>query len=275
MSSFSEYIGRSRTMNDIVDPWRMQALCGALDINLPVSPGDPMPLPFQFMLFPEATTRAKTGTDGHPLRGEFMPPVELPRRMFAGARMKQSDPLIIGQSVEKIERIKSVDFKSGSSGGLCIVVVEYEYRQAGKLCLHEERDIIYRERGSSPVRQPGFAPVEDMAWSEDWQIDPVLLFRFSALTYNSHRIHYDRDFAIREEKYPDLVVHGPLLATLLCRLAEKNTGRHIREIKFRAQRPIFHGAPVRLRGGADDDINCTLQAYTNGGDIAMQAHVSF
>ena len=270
------FIGRTRTGHDMIEPWRVEALSAALDLDLPHAPGDPLPLPFHFTLFRETTTRAGTAADGHARRGDFLPPIDLPSRMFAGARMICHAPLLIGGAVECVERIAAIEEKSGASGPLVIVKVAFEYRQEGRLCLSEERDLIYRAGGGAAPPQPAaMAPVAETPWSEDWEIDPVLLFRYSALTFNSHRIHYDLPYARDVEGYPGLVVHGPLLATLLCRLAEARAGCPIRAFSFRAMRPFFLGHPVRLRGGPEGEGWAVLEALTPAGETGMRATFEF
>lgn len=274
-NEYAAFVGRSRLARDSVEPWRVEALAAALDLELDASPGAPLPLPFHFMLVRETTLRSATSSDGHPRRGDFLPPVPLPRRMFAGGRMVQHAPLLIGQAVEQVERIAAIDEKVGASGRLVVVRVAHEYRQEGQLCLSEERDLIYVEdRGPAPVPGPT-VPVPDAAWQRDWEIDPVLLFRYSALTFNSHRIHYDQRYAREDEGYPDLVIHGPLLATLLCRLAEQEAGRSIRSFRFRAMRPFFLGWPVRLRGRLQGDGGGLVEALTPSGEVGMQGMFGF
>lgn len=272
---YSAYVGRSRRACDTVEPWRVEALAAALDLDVDASPGAILPLPFHFMLFRETTSRSATALDGHPRRGDFLPPVPLPRRMFAGGRMVQHAPLLIGQEVEQVERIAAVDEKAGASGRLVVVRVEHEYRQEGQPRLSEERDLIYVEdRGPVPIPGPT-APVPDAAWQRDWEIDPVLLFRYSALTFNSHRIHYDQRYAREEEGYPNLVIHGPLVATLLCRLAKQESGRVIRSFRFRAMRPFFLGWPVRLRGCPQGEGGGLVEALTPSGEVGMQGIFEF
>ncbi|MCG6115413.1 MAG: acyl-CoA dehydrogenase [Mesorhizobium sp.] len=271
---YSAYVGRSRCAHDTIEPWRVEALAAALDLHVDCSPGAPLPLPFHFILFRETTRRSATAPDGHAERGDFLPPVQLPRRMYAGGRMVQHAPLLIGGAVEQVERIDAVDEKMGASGRLVIARVAHEYRQKGELCLSEERDLIYLEdRGPAP-EQGRLEPLAEAAWQRDWEIDPVLLFRYSALTYNSHRIHHDQRYAREEEGYPDLVIHGPLLATLLCRLAEEKAGRPIRSFRFRAMRPFFLGWPVRLRGRPEAEGG-TIEALTPSGETGMQGHFEF
>ena len=269
------FIGRTRIAHDAIEPWRVEALSAALDLDLPHAPGDPLPLPFHFTLFRETTRRSATAPDGHARRGDFLPPIPLLRRMYAGGRMVGHAPLVIGEPVEEVQRIAAIDEKSGSSGQMFVVRVEHEYRQHGRLCLAEERDLIYLGEGGPVAALGPTQPVPDAAWQRDWDIDPVLLFRFSALTFNSHRIHYDQAYARDEEGYPDLVVHGPLLATLLCRLAEEKAGRIIRSFRFRAMRPFFLGAPVRLRGGPEGEGGGRIDALTPSGEVGMQGLFEF
>lgn len=270
------FIERTRTAQDMIDPWRVEALSATLDLDLPHAAGDPLPLPFHFTLFRETTARADTATDGHARRGDFLPPIDLPSRMFAGARMTCHAPLIIGGAVDCVEHIAAIEEKSGASGRLVIVRVAFEYRQEGRLCLSEERDLIYRAGGGAAPQPPAsISPVADAPWSRDWEIDPVLLFRYSALTFNSHRIHYDLPYARDVENYPGLVVHGPLLATLLCRLAEEKAGRPIRAFSFRAMRPFFLGHEVRLRGGPEGEASAAIDALTPAGEVGMHGSFEF
>lgn len=272
---YSAWLGQTRQAHDMVEPWRVAALAAALDIDIDAGEGASLPLPFHFTLFRETTRRSATAPDGHARRGDFLPPIPLLRRMYAGGRMVGHAPLVIGKPVEQIQRIASIDEKSGSSGQMFVVRVEHEYRQHGRLCLAEERDLIYLGEGGTVPAPGSTQPVPDAAWQRDWEVDPVLLFRFSALTFNSHRIHYDRAYARDEEGYPDLVVHGPLLATLLCRLAEEKAGRIIRRFRFRAMRPFFLGAPVRLRGGPEGESGGRIDALTPSGEVGMQGLFEF
>jgi 3-methylfumaryl-CoA hydratase len=168
--------------------------------------------------------------------------------MFAGARLRFHRPLTIGEPARREGIIRNISQKSGRSGALAFVTVGYTFHQQGEVCIEEEQDIVYREPGPPvPAPKPAELPsIPAEAWTRTVQADPPLLFRFSALTFNAHRIHYDRPYATSEEGYPGLVVHGPLTAILLMELVRHNDGRRVTEFSFRGQAPLFDLAPFRL-----------------------------
>jgi 3-methylfumaryl-CoA hydratase len=246
-----DWIGRSERIDDTLSPWPAQAVAAMLDepAQAPGAGGELPPL-WQWFYFLGTTGQSRLATDGHPERGSFLPPVRLPRRMFAGARMQFLKPLILGRLATREGIIRNVITKEGRSGKLTFVTVAYTFHQDGEVCIEEEQDIVYREPGE-PVPAP--EPVEpeaapEGAWVHDLNADSRLLFRFSALTFNAHRIHYDRPYAISEEGYPGLVVHGPLTAVLLARLVARNTDRRISAFRFRGKAPLFDLHPFRLVG---------------------------
>lgn len=203
--------------------------------------GDPVPPLWHWLYFLETRQRSKLAVDGHAMKGDFLPPISLPRRMWAGSRIEFLQPLRIGESVTRVSTIKNVSAKQGRSGELAFVTVEHCISGANGLALKEEHDIVYREYakpGAEPLTATP-APAE-AAFSKTIEPDVVLLFRYSALTFNGHRIHYDRDFARTAEGYPGLVVHGPLLATLMVELLlEAHPEHELREFQFRAIQPVF------------------------------------
>jgi 3-methylfumaryl-CoA hydratase len=248
---------------------------GRARLDLPHAPGDPLPLPFHFMLFRETTRRSATAPDGHARRGDFLPPIPLLRRMYAGGRMVGHAPLVIGEPVEEVQRIAAIDEKSGSSGQMFVVRVEHEYRQRGRLCLAEERDLIYLGEGGPVAALGPTQPVPDAAWQRDWDIDPgpvVPLFR-AHLQQPPHPLRPALCAGRGGLSGPRR--HGPLLATLLCRLAEEKAGRIIRSFRFRAMRPFFLGAPVRLRGGPEGEGGGRIDALTPSGEVGMQGLFEF
>jgi 3-methylfumaryl-CoA hydratase len=234
--------------------------------------GDPLPIGWHSILFPRVVRQSQIGPDGHPQRGGFMPPIPFPRRMFAGARMRFHRPLVIGQPARREAVIRDISQKSGRSGSLAFVSVVISFFQQDQLCIEEEQDIVYREPGPSVSRPQvldWLAPPPG-AWSRVVTPDPTLLFRFSALTFNAHRIHYDRPYATDEEGYPGLVVHGPLTAVLLSELVRRNTPRPLREFGFRGLAPLFDLAPFRLVG-IPGDGQVALEAQGPDGAKAMSA----
>lgn len=215
---------------------------------------------------------SRISKDGHPERGGFLPPVPLPRRMFAGSRLTFRHPLIIGKPATRIGTVRNVTEKHGGSGTLAFVAVSYVIEQDGRVCVEEEQDIVYREPGARvPAPKVVDLPAPPAgAWSRTVTPGPVLLFRFSALTFNAHRIHYDRPYAIDEEGYPGLVVHGPLTAALLLDLVHRHSDRPVIAYSFRGRTPLFDLAPFRLVGQPEADA-VALEAIGPDGGLAMTA----
>lgn len=250
---FSAWIGRSETLSDVLEPARTNALRAALGDG-PVGHGAPLPLLHHWLYFWDVKPPERLGADGHPAKGGFLPPVPLPRRMWAGGRLQFLKPLVVGERVSKTSTILDVKAKSGKSGHLVFVTVRHELSGGQGLAVVEEQDIVYREAAApgsitAPVAG-GEAPVA--AWRRDVMPDTVLLFRYSALTMNGHRIHYDRPYAMDEEAYPALVVHGPLQATLLADLAAKAIDAPITGFEFRGQVPAFDGTLLHVCGDRTD-----------------------
>ncbi|MET0364822.1 MAG: MaoC family dehydratase N-terminal domain-containing protein, partial [Sphingobium sp.] len=235
-------------LSDMVDSARTNALRAAFGDG-PVAHGAPLPLLHHWLYFWDVKPPEGLGLDGHPARGGFLPPVPLPRRMWAGGRLTFLKPLIVGERVTKLSTILDVKTKTGRSGTLVFVTVKHELSSGHGLAIVEEQDIVYREAaapGSIPAPVAGDVP--EAAWRRDVAPDPVLLFRYSALTMNGHRIHYDRPYAMDEEAYPGLVVHGPLQATLLVDLAARNLDAPITGFDFRGQSPAFDGTTLHVLG---------------------------
>jgi 3-methylfumaryl-CoA hydratase len=251
---FSAWIGRSETMSDTLEPARTNALCVALG-DAPVGHGAPLPLLYHWLYFWEVKPPEGLGVDGHPARGGFLPPVPLPRRMWAGGRLKFLQPLLVGERVTRTSTILDVKAKSGKSGTLVFVTVQHELAGGRGLAVVEEQDIVYREAAAADsIGAPvvgGEAP--QATWRRDIMPDTILLFRYSALTMNGHRIHYDRPYAKEEEAYPALVVHGPLQATLLMDIAAKHVGVPITGFDFRGQAPAFDGTVLHVCGDKTND----------------------
>ncbi|MCE7795331.1 MaoC family dehydratase N-terminal domain-containing protein [Sphingobium sufflavum] len=245
---FSDWIGRSETVSDRLDAARTNALSSALG-DAPAADGAPLPLLHHWLYFWDVKPPEGLGVDGHPAKGGFLPPVPLPRRMWAGGRLSFRQPLLVGEAVTRTSTILDVKAKSGKSGDLVFVTVRHELSGGQGLAVVEEQDIVYREAaapGSIALAPAGDAP--DAPWRRDMMPDTVLLFRYSALTMNGHRIHYDRPYAMGEEAYPALVVHGPLQATLLAGLAASHLDAPITGFDFRGQVPAFDGMPLHVCG---------------------------
>jgi 3-methylfumaryl-CoA hydratase len=266
-----DWIGRTQAAEDVIRAWPARALAAALDWERgEFADGDALPPLWHWMYFLEAPRASELGPDGHARRGGFLPPVALPRRMWAGGRFVFEEGLRIGEAAERVSRIEDVREKQGRSGPLVFVVVRHEVRTARGLALSEEHDIVYRglEQAGAPARAQ--EPFGEAAWSQTVRPDAVLLFRYSALTFNGHRIHYDQQYCVEQEGYPGLVVHGPLLATLLLELLRRQAPEAaIRTFEFRAVGPAFAGEAVRL-SGAREGAGVRLWAEAEG-RLAMTA----
>jgi 3-methylfumaryl-CoA hydratase len=273
------WVGRSETRDDTIDARPIALLSATLDRDDPVPrPGDVVPPLWHWLYFLPVYRQSDVGADGHALRGGFLPPVPLPRRMWAGSRIEWHRPLTIGTSATRHSRIVSVTPKRGRSGDLVFVVVRHEISVAEGLALTEEHDIVYRDLPSGPAQTPTrVEPSAQVAapWVRRIVPDAVLLFRYSALTFNSHRIHYDRRYVTEVEGYPGLVVHGPLLATLLVDLwRRQQPTAALARFEFRALQPLFDTAPFDLCGRPEDDGRGALWAQGPDGATAMSATVT-
>lgn len=248
MSEFEPWIGRSQSVIDRLEPARSNALDVALGGEGGRSVGDPLPGLHHWLYFWDVKPPAGLGVDGHPAKGGFLPPVPLPRRMWAGGRVGFQAPLVLGAEVRKTSTILNVTEKSGRSGSLVFVTVRHELQADGKIAITEEQDLVYRDATTTAAPAPVAAPAPTATWVETVQPDPTLLFRYSALTMNGHRIHYDRPYALNEEFYPGLVVHGPLQATLLMRLAAAGLAQPVTSFEFRGRQPAFDGLSLHVCG---------------------------
>lgn len=270
---YSQWIGRQEITDDELGLAPALAAAATFDDAVTrLGEGSALPPLWHWFYFLPATPQALLGVDGHPQRGGFMPPIPYPRRMFAGARLRFHRPLIIGQPARREAVIRDIREKSGRSGSLAFVSVIYRFYQDGALCIEEEQDIVYREPGPA-VASPRiieWPPVPPGAWSRIVQPEPRLLFRFSALTFNAHRIHYDRPYAMNEEGYPGLVVHGPLTAVLLMELVRRQAVQPVLGYSFRGLAPLFDLAPFRLIGTLAD-CRVSLEAQGPDGATAMTA----
>jgi 3-methylfumaryl-CoA hydratase len=239
-----EWIGKTETVADVATATPYAALSATLDRAHDRPPvGTPLPALWHWLYFLPLYAQSEVGPDGHALRGDFLPPVPLPRRMWAGSQLEFHRPLRIGDSLNRVSTIQDVSEKAGRTGSLVFVKVRHEIRRQdeSEIALTEFHDIVYREAAKqggvapSPVAAPARA-----TWERRWVPDDVLLFRYSALTFNGHRIHYDRRYVTEVEGYPGLIVHGPLLATLLLDLLRQRLpDAVVARYEFRAIRPTF------------------------------------
>lgn len=240
---------------DVPVAQRVNQLAATLNLEQEFADGDPLPPLWHWIFFLDWPSTAQLGPDGHPRKGGFLPPIPDRRRMFAGGRLTVNHPLQIGGAVNRESQVASTVTKQGRSGQMLFVTIRHSYRQHDVLRMVEEQDLVYRSdtgtrapftRSNDPLVPP---PVP---WWDTPEIDPALLFRFSALTGNAHRIHYDEQYTTGTEGYPGLVVHGPLLAVWMAELFRANiTERRIREFSFTLRRPVFLGDTVRVQGRPD------------------------
>lgn len=246
------WIGKQESQADTITPQLARAyLATVLDQAAAPQAGDPVPQGLHWCLAPATAPMHELGADGHPARGGFLPPVPLPRRMWAGSRVRFLSPLRVGDEVERQSTIKDVTVKEGRTGALCFVVVAHRYATPRGAAIEEEQDLVYRvaESGASPSAAPVAQEPEPAEFRRVVEASPMLLFRYSALTFNGHRIHYDRPYATEQENYPSLVVHGPLQAALLLALADTmRPDRPCAEFNFRGLRPLFDSQPILVSG---------------------------
>ncbi|AYQ44068.1 MULTISPECIES: MaoC family dehydratase N-terminal domain-containing protein [Burkholderia] len=243
--SLRDWIGRTQSERETVSPRLAAQLAALLDHEATLEPGDALPPLWHWALFPAIARQSHVGVDGHPTRGGFLPPVPLPRRMWAGSRVQFERPVRIGHEVTRTSQIVDVGAKEGRSGQLVFVRVRHQLEDVEGGLLSEEQDIVYRDAPRVPSSPDGGIDAPgDGTWRRLIVPDPVLLFRYSAVTYNGHRIHYDRPYATEQEGYPALVVHGPLTATLLVDLVRRNLPRApIAGFSFKAIGPLFDNEP--------------------------------
>ena len=272
-----QWVGKTQIAWDVIDAGTAEALAATLDHKWALKSGAVLPPLWHWIYFRSACLQSEVGSDGHPRRGGFLPPVPLPRRMWAGGRLKFEAPLPLGVSATRTSCITDVTKKSSRSGDLVFVTVKHEIAHHDLIAITEEHDIVYREfpQPGAAAPTPKLAP-ESAKWSRTVTPDPVLLFRYSALTFNGHRIHYDRSYVTGVEGYPGLVVHGPLIATLLVDLLlQSMPGAQLSEFSFRAVSPLFDTEPFELCAQPEaDGRTVSLWAKNVRGEIAMQAEAT-
>lgn len=269
LDGWRAFVGRTETRRQVLDVEAARRFAAAVGADLDVEGGLP-PLA-HWAYFLEAVGPAGLGADGHPRRGEgLLPPVRLPRRMFASAAMTFAEPLILGRDAELTLTVAKVSHRAGRTGDLVFVDVDRSLVQDGRVRLTERQTIVYRGIGEpTPPVEPSSEASGD--GGAVWTPGPVDLFRFSAVTFNSHRIHYDLPYATGEEGYPALVVHGPFTAAKLFARASATLGGPLTAFSFRAVAPLFAGQAVRLRAGGETGA---FEAVRCDGAIAMSAQAS-
>jgi 3-methylfumaryl-CoA hydratase len=272
----SDWIGKTETGTDVVTPGPIAALSATLDrVDPQPQTGDVLPPLWHWLYFLDRHRQSELGSDGHGRRGGFLPPIPLPRRMWAGGRFEFHHPVRVGEQITRVSRIIDIKEKSGRSGPLVFILVRHEISNDEGFAFSEEHDIVYRDHGPAGPVQP--APAGGV-WERVIKPDDVLLFRYSALTFNGHRIHYDRRYATEVEGYPGLVVHGPLIATLLMDLLRRNEARNdvranVTRFSFRAVSPLFDTGPFVVCGKPEGKT-IALWAKDAAGNLAMTAEAS-
>jgi 3-methylfumaryl-CoA hydratase len=250
-----QWIGRTQEASDIVTAQLVKGLRATLfqEVGEPRT-GDAAPFTVHWCLAQPVFPMSMLGPDGHPTRGGFLPPVPLPRRMWAGGELQFIDPLRVGDEATRTSRISDVTVKSGSTGTLCFVAVEHVITTSRGVAIRERHDIVYRDIGGAPAAAPKAPPPPPVAKHRESHVsDPVLLFRYSALTFNGHRIHYDRDYVTRVEGYPGLIFHGPMQAAFIVELAAKlHNGRPPKRLTYRGVQPLFEGTEFSVNANDKD-----------------------
>ncbi|NND91204.1 MAG: acyl-CoA dehydrogenase [Granulosicoccus sp.] len=307
-----EWLGRTQHASDVISLHTCQRMSATVGLDPDLTDAAPLPPLWHWLFFHDAVSTSELGNDGHPRLGGFLPPVALPRRMWAGGRLRFKAPLLIGMEASRESRITSVVRKSGRSGELCFVTVEHTVRQQQRVSLVEEHDIVYREAApkaaaeaapgvvpevapeaapevaatSAPVDDPRDLPVSgkvraagallERSSPHSLKVRPSVsaLFRYSALTFNSHRIHFDRDYCRNEEHYAGLVFHGPLTATLMAHLAQSVGGKPLSSFDFRALAPLLDTDVFDIEAHEAGPL-ISVSARKADGQLAMQASATF
>jgi itaconyl-CoA hydratase/mesaconyl-C4 CoA hydratase len=273
MMDFSSWIGRTETCEDNLDAGHAGRVALSLDEDAPA--GEPAHLPplWHWAFFVHGEPYARLGRDGHPQQDAFLPPALERNRMWAGGRIRFHAPLAVGRPARRESRIADIVEKTGRTGRLQFMTVRHDYFQGGGLCIAEEQDIVYRE--PSPPILSGTQPAPPAQWSETVAPDAVRLFRYSAVTFNGHRIHYDDRYVREVEGYPGLVVHGPLIATLMVRaFIRAHPGFALRSLSYRGLRPLISPRPFQVAGCLQDGQTARLWAEQDG-TLAHQAEIGF
>lgn len=273
LERYRAWIGRKQTARDRVIASPVARLAATLDRDDPwPGLGAPVPPGWHWLFFLEAVPLHAIGPDGHAARGEFLPPVPLPRRMYAGGRMRFLQPIRIGDTIERTAEIADVALKRGRTGPLAFCTVRHTVAAGAGVSVLEDQNLVYRDAAKpGDVITPPEPPPEGAEFGRTIEPNPVMLFRFSALTFNGHRIHYDRPYATATEGYPGLIVHGPLLAILLLDLIRRERPEaRVTEYNFRSFRPVFDIGPFRIAGKSMGD-GLLLWSEDNTGALAMRA----
>lgn len=269
-----KWIGEKETAIDYVTVPTVNRLSALLDRDDPFPKmGDPLPIGWQAVLFPRVVRQSQIGADGHPARGDFLPPIPLPRRMFAGKTVTFVSPMQVGDEVRRESTIQDVELKEGRTGEMVFLTVKTDMFSPRGLAITEVQRIVYRDAPKPDAKPtpPASAPGEAV-WKKTLTPDPVMLFRFSALTFNGHRIHYDLPYVTGVEGYPGLIVNGNLSTLLMFELAREHAGRPIARFSSRNVSPLFVGQPLHVGGRPlEDGRSIRLWVTNDEGRLALTA----
>lgn len=277
------WIGRTESCDDSIDPGHIEKIAITLGADIPEA-GDVLPDLWHWGLFVKPVAYDGLGRDGHPVTGGFLPPAENRNRMWAGGRVRFLNPLLVGTPATRTSTILAIKEKEGRTGTLTFVTVLHEITQDSVLCISEEQDIVYRQ--PAPPKLEGSTAAPQAQWTEIVEPSPVMLFRYSAVTFNGHRIHYDQDYVTREEGYPGLVVHGPLIATRMRQaFSHAHPDKTVTSFSYRGLRPLIAPAPFQVAGrvvesAAQDSDNTEHEGRAElwaeqDGTLAHQAGITF
>ena len=271
-TDLSAWLGKSQTVVDRLDPNHAACIAATLGEPAPFL-GQAIPPLWHWAYFLETVPLSMTGRDGHPARGSFLPPADNRNRMWAGGRVSFEGSLQVGVEAQKTSTVTAIQEKKGRTGSLLFVTVKHEVVQNGKLIVSEEQDIVYRE--PSPPKLVGTEPAPVSQWKEEINPTAVLLFRYSAVTFNSHRFHYDHPYVTETEGYPGLVVHGPMIATLMCQaFAHAHPQATLKHLSYRGLRPLIAPTPFSVAGNVGSPGQAQLWAEQDG-TLAHAAELRF
>jgi 3-methylfumaryl-CoA hydratase len=274
IDSFIPWLGKTSQSSELIETWPINGLRATLDETGDYKTGDPAPLLSQWLFFPPTVQHSKIAEDGHPVRGDFLPAIPLPRRMWAASDVKFHAPLRIGQTVTKQAAISDISLKQGSTGPLVFVKVANRYSDgSGAMLLEETQTLVYRDHPKPGEESPlGKEAPKACEWSDSIQPDEAMLFRYSAVTFNAHRIHYDRSYARDVEGYQDIIVQGQLTATLMLHaLVRAKPEIKVTGFSFRGVRPIFCGETFFVEGARETETNYALWARDQDGFLRTSA----
>jgi len=279
-AEFSEWIGRSITVDDEVTLPAVRRMAAMLDLDpMDFDHGKVIPPHWYSMFFTPNARRSQIGHDGHPRKGDFLPPIPLPRRMFVGRTVTFPGDLRVGDRATKRSEIAGITQKQGRSGTLVFLQVRHTIEVNGKPSVVEMQEVVYRDAPSEVAGAKPAAPAlvpENAAWSAAYEMDPVLVYRYSALTWNGHRIHYDADYARREEGYPGCVMNGALTLHLVIEEAlARAGGRRLKGLSAKLVKPLFVGGILNVAGSAETDGAVQAWAGDEAGALAATCSLQF